>query len=294
MSTQEDLKVACNSLKGSVGSVTVTLTVSTKYNTPQEIVDDAANSGYIEYATGTGTCKMSCNIRDIINLHGTFPTKTETLVSGFGTQETADRIAVIQKFVAEGGDINGDNGVLMFSALRCNGPDILTAVFDLGARVCASDGQLFYRGNIGSVFNNSNSTAQTALVLLKHLAHTDYTTGTISQISQYVNGRRLEVFEQLTAMPDSSIDDYVIFLMKCIQCTPDLVAHGYHNPRCPEVIAALVVRCGIAIGMSPAVTKCIQHEHFRMTHRNVTLTQTIKEKLARLEKIDAVLKTATL
>jgi len=267
-------------------NITCTLTVSSKYTSPQDIIEDAAKDGCVEYTMencAVSVHRIFCNIRELIDIHGVFPLRIGRLVTGFGTQTPADRIAVIKKFVSEGGDVNADGGSMLLCAMGSHN-DILVALFDMGARVCSDDGKLFACG--GSVFNDRyNGFTENVLTLLKHFAHTDYTHAMADITS---SGARHKMFEGLTKMPDASVNDYIIFIQKYLVVEPDMFTYKRHSPKCPAVIAALMMRCGISINSSEEFTKCVQAEHARRTQ----LDADTQEKLARLEKIEAVLKTA--
>ena len=283
---------------------TCTLTMSTKYVSPQEIIDDAAkNNGCVEYTIETSgpltVCSVPFNIVALVNMHSAYPTQIATVISGFGKQTPEDRITVLRKYVSEGGDVNGDNGILLLTAASGDNT-IFKALFDMGARICDANGQLFsvtQNGVHPSIFSETVTTStENVLQLLHHLATTDYRHA-MPAIIDYNRAFRLDMFCKITEMPETSVEDYIIFILKCVTYQPDLLSNVRRTSQCPEVNAALIIRYGIANSVLPAgLAKCIQIEHFRKARRDAEVQEQrekhdaeVQEKLARLEKIEVIL-----
>jgi len=268
-------------------SITCTFTLFAGYSSQQAIIDEAVIDGCVLYTTAEGCTipgtRVHCSIRDLVGTNGVFPSQIHQMVAGFGVQSPADRIAVIQKYVSLGGDINGQHGALLLSAMSRDLNDILVALFDLGARVCSDDGNLYMRAgtSVFGIVQNGDSNTKNVLTLLNHLAHTDYT----HAMGSIIDYRRLDIFKELKTMPESSVDDYVTLIMKCIAHKPDFISGRYHTPKCVAVNAALLIRHGVSVTMSSEFAKYVQAEHLRNT-------TDIQEKLARLQKLEEVFKRA--
>ena len=270
--------------------------LTAKYTSDQELVDNTATDGCMEFETHNGVnIRIPCNILQCVDY--AFPTKIINLLTGFGTQTVDDRITAIEKFVKSGGDVNRENGVMLLTALGMTSDrseDLVACLMENGARVY--DKQNLYllphQSTTRSAMNVDTTVPKHRVALLKHVMTPGLYPSLINDIGEHNGNVRLQVFAEITDT-DPEVEELLVSLIsKCFSISRPHTTRNVFIPKNIRVQTRLLFEHGILYNVTPDITNAVHSAFLEHTAKITLLDQSVQQKLDRLEKIDAILAVA--
>ena len=261
------------------------------YTDDQQLVNDAASDGHLCFAINGARVRVPYNILDVISRG--FPDKIETLITGFGTQTTAHRIAALQKFIASGGDINRDNGILILTALN-DKTDIVEFLFANGARIYNKDTDRLYiadtkKGHKRTAFSNIYTLPENRIVLFKHVFEM-FSAGVYPRLIHSIidnTSNRLQVFSTIPAenMPADTAENIAHLVSLCYAAAPEYTLK--YIPVSTELRVRLILDYGI---MYDNPTPNMRARLYAEQTKRRAADAVNKDRLVRLKEIQTIMR----
>lgn len=243
------------------------------YGSDQEFVDEASKHGDVLYETREGVhVRIPASMLDLIEF--AIPSDIKTLVTGFGAQPIETRLKTLERFIALGGNINGDNGAMLLAARK--GPArIFAFLLEHGASIYHK-GTLLLDSNGGSVLNSATCT-DNRKILIEHIHANAQRYPNLFNHWMESNTNRFQRFILLNELSDAGIAALVYIISQCFAVSREKALQ--FKPVNVTVQALLLIDHGIVYADSGTCALAVHEIH---TARNAP-------RLARLAQIDNIL-----